>query len=277
MNLLAAVPPVSGDVCRRTTEGIRTMASQRRYRFFHVIGMLALLVPATISLAGGPSLPTLPMKIPSTRPMSVRNPQTLPGRAVQAPALGQPYRYAADSSPEVRPTEEAPVATEAQGEACQGAPCTPYLRNRAHCPGKQADRIHLYNRQNEPNWYRYYRCCQYGYHPTQWQAWPEGWLTCRHPQPGEHPYDYHPPRPDQKQIDRERKLMRDNNGFDRDEPETLDEPAPKREDSVPPKLVPPTNSTSPPPPAEPLPAPSTTDPGVPAPPAVDPLPMPMPY
>jgi hypothetical protein len=192
------------------------------------------------------------------------------------------YRYAGQAEPEVRPSEVAPtIEAPAAGESCQGAPCTPYLRNRANCPGKQADRVHLYNRQNEPNWYRYYRCCQFGYHPTQWQAWPEGWLTCRHPQPGEHPYDYHPPRPDQKQIDRERRLLReDRNGLDREEPESIDNDEPKREDTVPPKLVPPTNSTAPPPPApaieEPLPAtpPTGPNPGLPAPPVAEPLPMP---
>lgn len=129
----------------------------------------------------------------------------------------------------------------------------------------------MYNRQNEPNWYRYYRCCHYGYHPTQWAPWPEGWLTCRSPEPGEHPYDYHPPRPDQKTLDRERRLSREAQGpDDRREPERLDDPLEKPEDAAPPKLVPPTNSTSPPGPPTPAPA------EVPVPPAPESLPMPMP-
>jgi hypothetical protein len=245
-----------------------------------------LFAVSSTSWGGGPasSLPTLPARIPSTRAMSIPSPMRSPAMPMQTMnPTSSPYRFARQGEPDVRPSEAAPAAEGATGP-CNGAPCPPYLRNRANCPGVQADRIHMYNRQNEPNWYRYYRCCQYGYHPTQWQAWPEGWLTCRHPQPGEHPYDYHPPRPDQKQIERERRLMQENDRRDRETPETLDGPAPQRddsrpEDSVPPKLVPPTNSTAPPPTAGPEVPPASPVPGVvpEVPPSVDPLPMPMPY
>jgi hypothetical protein len=264
-----------------------------RNRILGLTVALSMTLQAHGVFAGGPnpSLPTLPARIPSTRPMAVQSPMRAPAimQAPTAPGRGSAYAFAAQNNPEVRPAEEPAPAVE-PGQNCNGAPCTPYFRNRANCPGVQADRIHMYNRQHEPNWYRYYRCCQFGYHPTQWQAWPEGWLTCRHPQPGEHPYDYHPPRPDQKQLERERRLIRENDrALDRDEPERLDDPnrnpdatapdAPRRDDTVPPRLVPPTNSTTPPAPTgpapvDPLPSPPSANPS-PTPP-VDPLPMPMP-
>jgi hypothetical protein len=160
----------------------------------------------------------------------------------------------------VQPIEEG-LPELAMGESCSrggcnGAPCAPYLRNRPE--GCESDRIKMYNRMHEPNWYRYYRCCHYGYHPTQWQAWPEGWLTCRHPEPGSHPYDYHPPKPDSKQLDRERRIRRDLP--DRDPPDPLDD---SDKNGDPPKPLPPENTT--PPPADP---PST----VPMPPAELPMP-----
>lgn len=167
-----------------------------------------------------------------------------------------PYQNASADEKEVRPTE-----TGAATGDCPGAPCAPYLRNRPI--GCEKNRIKVYNRENEPNWYRYYRCCHYGYHPTQWAPWPEGWLTCRHPQPGPHPYDYHASKPDQKTIDRERRLQ-ENLDRERAEPGLLDEPLPPNGADVP-RPLPPENSTATPP-AETPPAP--------APPMPEALPMP---
>lgn len=56
----------------------------------------------------------------------------------------------------------------------------------------------LDNRLSEPEWYRYYRCQHYGHYPTQWAVWPDGWLLCRYPHPGPHPYDLKQPEPKQK-------------------------------------------------------------------------------
>lgn len=78
---------------------------------------------------------------------------------------------------------------------CGDENCPPYYRNRPEGHKKQQKRIMLQNRLGEPEWYRYYRCQHFGYHPTHWMPWPEGWMTCRNPKPGPHPYDLKQPMP----------------------------------------------------------------------------------
>ena len=171
-------------------------------------------------------IPPLPSQIPTTPPLGLRQNSARQARSLQNVAAQQlpevkpqevlkndsPAQHAPGPVPSttIPPNTRSSTATGTNAEGCGpcgGAPCIPYLRNRPDPHGNQGDRIRMYNRKYEPNWYRYYRCCHYGYHPTQWAAWPEGWLTCRHPQPGPHPYDYQPPKPDKKLLDRERSIQ----------------------------------------------------------------------
>lgn len=73
--------------------------------------------------------------------------------------------------------------------SCDQPNCPLYYRDRPEGKKEIREGIILNNRSSEPEWYRYYRCQHYGYHPTHWRAWPEGWMNCRNPQPGPHPYD----------------------------------------------------------------------------------------
>lgn len=152
-----------------------------------------------------------------------------------------PTAVASATSPvgaELVPVE--PQATTRDGACCSGAPCQPYYRNRPK--GCKKEDIKVLNRSGEPDWYRYYRCVHFGYHPTQWHPWPEGWLTCRYPIPGKHPYDIVRPKPGDRTMRREERLLRP-------EPERL--PG----EDLPPQQLPPPRNTTPPP--------TNTDPGVP--------------
>lgn len=182
-----------------------------------------------------------PILTPITKPLRAANqgksaiPRVPAARVPAARVAMAEAAPKAAEKPAVAPVEEGTAA----GESCgNDAPCQPYYRNRPY--GCQADRIKLANRMGEPDWYRYYRCVQFGYHPTQWHPWPEGWLACRYPQPGKHPYDIERPKPDKRILDRERRLQ-----GDRQEPELLDEPLPRRPGDEPRQLPPPQNSTPP--------------------------------
>lgn len=102
---------------------------------------------------------------------------------------------------DIYPTSEIPCATAEIAvvppliAGCADGACPPYYRNRPVGHKKEQKRIMLQNRLGEPEWYRYYRCQHFGYHPTQWMPWPEGWMTCRRPMPGPHPYDLRQPAP----------------------------------------------------------------------------------
>ena len=89
--------------------------------------------------------------------------------------------------------------------------CPVFYRQRPVGPKRVKRRIMLNNRLSEPHWYKYYRCQHYGYHPTQWNPWPCGWMTCRNPHPGDHPYDI---RPEKKSLPKD--FDPDNTGTDED-------------------------------------------------------------
>lgn len=127
---------------------------------------------------------------------------------------------------------------------CPNGECPPYYRDRPKgCDKDKKRHIILNNRMNEPEWYRYYRCQHYGYHPTQWAPWPEGWLSCRKPQPGPHPYDLKQPEP--KSAAKTPKGSTERSA-EPNVPNVRPEPAPLNEPprSFPP--IPPTQRTSPP-------------------------------
>lgn len=89
-----------------------------------------------------------------------------------------------------------PVAAEPDAVLCPGCgngACPPYYRNRPRGHKGERRRISLQNRLLEPDWYRVYRREHFGYYPTQWNAWPDGWMNCRYPHPGAHPYDLKQP------------------------------------------------------------------------------------
>ena len=211
--------------------------------FWRAILCGSLALPMVPAFAASPDsgYPDLPTQIPTTRPLNVRrsSPQAAPLRNVaqQQPEVrpqedlksNPPAQHSPGPKPttNIPPNASSPTNAGPTGESCGpcgGAPCIPYLRNRPEACGNQSDRIKMYNRMYEPNWYRYYRCCHYGYHPTQWAPWPEGWLTCRNPQPGPHPYDYQPPRPDKKELDRERQIQEGQRRMDREAPDQLPDP-----------------------------------------------------
>lgn len=108
---------------------------------------------------------------------------------------------------------------------CPSGDCTPYYRNRPVGKKNEQKRIMMHNRLSEPEWYRYYRCQHNGYYPTQWAPWPEGWMACRRPHPGTHPYDLFRPPP-RNSTGGERPFLLEDPGTPpaRQEPERLPEP-----------------------------------------------------
>jgi hypothetical protein len=107
------------------------------------------------------------------KPIPAEKPVTPPAASTDAPTLGARI-------------ESAPMMS---GAGCAGGDCEPYYRNRPYGHPADKRRTIMDNRASEPSWYKYYRCTHYGYHPTNWAPWPEGWLSCRQPLPGDHPYD----------------------------------------------------------------------------------------
>ena len=74
-----------------------------------------------------------------------------------------------------------PTPPPASGQDVLGQ-CPLYYRQRPYGHRPQREGIKLLNRANEPDWYRHYRCCHFGYYPTQWTPWPCSWHACRYPQ-----------------------------------------------------------------------------------------------
>lgn len=119
------------------------------------------------------------------KPAAVEAPADVVGETSAAVALGVPSAI--------------PLPVPIAGPSCSGGahcdpgPCPPFYRIRPKGHKDEKKRIMLYNRLSEPDWYHYYRCQHYGYYPTQWAPWPEGWMLCRRPLPGPHPYDLKQP------------------------------------------------------------------------------------
>lgn len=93
-------------------------------------------------------------------------------------------------------TQEGVACTSPCCAGCDNGGCPLFYRERPK--GHSYERrqmIKLYNRTHEPAWYKKYKCCYFGYYPTYWWAWPGGWMDCRYPQPGPHPYDLKQPEP----------------------------------------------------------------------------------
>jgi hypothetical protein len=70
-----------------------------------------------------------------------------------------------------------------------------FYRDRPEGSKAQKAATIAHNRGSEPNWYREWRCTHYGYYPTQWRPWPEGWHLGRNLTPPPHPYDIRQPDP----------------------------------------------------------------------------------
>ncbi len=111
-------------------------------------------------------------------------------------------------------------------------PVSPFCKDGTpHCPpfyskpvyGMPAEKriAMMYNRMNEPDWYKYYRCTHYGYHPTHWAAWPEGWMRCRRPTPGPHPYDTEPVLPTAETREKREKELNGDEKMDKDSEDPL--------------------------------------------------------
>jgi hypothetical protein len=84
------------------------------------------------------------------------------------------------------------------GEMMQGDAYPLYYRDRPVGTKKTQAEIVSRNRSSEHEWYKEWRCTHYGYYPTQWRPWPEGWHVGRNipPAPYVHPYDLKQPDPD---------------------------------------------------------------------------------
>ena len=84
------------------------------------------------------------------------------------------------------------------GEPGPGDPYPLYYRDRP--VGNRATKAEIItrNRSSEYEWYREWRCRYYGYYPTQWRPFPEGWHLGRNipPAPYVHPYDLKQPDPE---------------------------------------------------------------------------------
>jgi hypothetical protein len=72
-----------------------------------------------------------------------------------------------------------------------------FYRDRPKGNAASKAAIISHNRGNEPGWYKHWRCEHYGYYPTQWRPWPDGWHQARNlpPSPFPHPYDLKQPEP----------------------------------------------------------------------------------
>ncbi|MGL4462083.1 MAG: hypothetical protein ACRC1K_08010 [Planctomycetia bacterium] len=117
------------------------------------------------------------------------------------------------------PIPGAPLTTEVVGEGAvvtseYGAGLPVFYRRRPNYfhHGKAAAVVHA-NRLQEPDWYRQYRCDHFGYYPTQWAPWPQGWLDARRPAPGPHPYDVQQVIPE-KVLLQEQKMLEDGGLYD---------------------------------------------------------------
>jgi hypothetical protein len=84
------------------------------------------------------------------------------------------------------------------GEVMQGDQFPVFYRDRP--VGNRATQAEIItrNRSSEHAWYREWRIRYYGYYPTQWRPFPEGWHLGRNipPAPYVHPYDLKQPDPD---------------------------------------------------------------------------------
>lgn len=164
-------------------------------------GMLLAAGAASPALAGG-GLP-LPFRRASTKAAALKRPES--------PTAFAADEQAAPSAPPKLPTRTTAAAPEPIGptvdfypeDCCAGGQCPPYYRSRPTGSHAQREQTMINNRLFEPEWYRYYRCCHYGHYPTQWAPWPPGWLACRMPYPGYHPYDIKQPpvKPSRKPRD----------------------------------------------------------------------------
>ena len=106
----------------------------------------------------------------------------------------EPQQITPAAPPAIESTTVAPPASDCDHPGgCANGMCEPYYRDRPKGDKDRKRHIIINNRAGEPEWYKHYRCNQFGYYPTQWAAWPEGWLMCRNPQPGDHPYDRRQP------------------------------------------------------------------------------------
>lgn len=104
-----------------------------------------------------------------------------------APATSEPkYTRPAQPAQSTNITPPLAVAGDNDGDC---ADCEPFYRDRPYGKKKMREGVIINNHNNEPNWYRYYRCEHYGHYPTQWSAWPDGWLKCRGPVVDPHPHD----------------------------------------------------------------------------------------
>jgi len=109
------------------------------------------------------------------------------------------------SQPTTKPETLTPVPNTTMGEVLggpviyeQGDPYPLFYRDRPQGSKAEKAEIITSNRSNEHAWYREWRCRYYGYYPTQWRPFPEGWHLGRNipPAPYAHPYDLKQPEPD---------------------------------------------------------------------------------
>lgn len=195
----------------------------------------------TATAWGQTALPPLPSAAPKQVPGAPLTPPALPpaSSTAQPPArTPRPAVLPGDSG--ARPSiSNAPVVME--GPTCPNGYCEPFYRIRPKGTHDQKRSIKVYNRLNEPDWYKYYRCEHYGYYPTQWAPWPEGWLACRRPYPGPHPYDLK--QPENAGIRRDRNADRNNAPTTRERERRPANPDADRPDAEPDVLPPPPRAT----------------------------------
>ncbi|QDU60544.1 hypothetical protein Pan216_13870 [Planctomycetes bacterium Pan216] len=155
------------------------------------------LTPAKYVPRSIPKAEAEQLSVPETTP-KVKPPRSLAEHVLhsigQESLLREPEPAYEDDSHLTQTSATTHVESDYACETCPDGGCPLYYRRRPRAlKQKVRRRIKLDNRLNEPSWYRTYRCEYYGHYPTQWKAWPPGWLQCRYPHPGPHPYDMKPP------------------------------------------------------------------------------------
>jgi hypothetical protein len=174
-----------------------------------------------------------------------RPPASSTGQPSQVPSPPPPLNRPAPTTAPVTPAPGVPTDTltpvpGAIGEVLGGpiyygepAPGDPYplqYRERPNGNRKAKAEIISHNRSSEHAWYKEWRCRYYGYYPTQWRPFPDGWHLGRNipPAPYVHPYDLKQPDPDpdQKRPPTPRSLREQEKTRDEDRAAPGREPAP---------------------------------------------------
>jgi hypothetical protein len=162
------------------------------------------VLPEALTIEDGDDLSPVLQTEPPKPPASSTGQVPSPPPPLQKPA-GEPALPPGSFAPPANQLTPVPVGEvlggPISGEMLQGDPYPLFYRDRPVGSRAQQAVIISNNRGSEHDWYKEWRCKHYGYYPTQWRPWPEGWHVGRNiqmsPQHGiVHPYDLKQPDPE---------------------------------------------------------------------------------